>query len=284
MPQIDRYKKRTVNIDFFTIEDFKMLPYKERFTIVFITSGSIKGILNNRPIAISAPGVLCLSGSDTIQILEKQNVSAQSFSFDPNIFNTILIPKTQDYIRPNPKIKTVLSIFQRDSTHTGVPYITTKAYPKLLDWFFIIGTEVFAQSDSIWVCRIKKNLIQILGLIESLNYENGQSPVDLVLEYIQTNYANKITLEDLTYCAHLNRVSLNEMFHKRCGCTAMSYLLSYRLKVAEELLTHTGMSLNEIARSTGFEYDTYFIKQFTAKKGMSPTSFRNTSRKVANYL
>ena len=61
----------------------------------------------------------------------------------------------------------------------------------------------------------------------------------------------------------------------------MSYLLSHRLKVAGDLLTHTGMSLNEIARSTGFEYDTYFIKQFTAKRGISPTAYRNASRELA---
>lgn len=284
MSQIDRYKKRAVNIDFFAIEDFKALPYQSRFTIVFVTSGSIKGMLNNRPIVVSAPGVLCLSEADVIQVFEKENVSAQSFCFTPDFLNTIPISKTEDYLIPNLKIQTGLSLFQRDSIHTGVPTITTKAYSKLLDWFFIIGTEVFAQSDSLWVCRIKKNLIQILGLIESLHSENGQSPVDLVLEFIHSNYANKITLEDLAQCAHLNRVSLNKMFHKRCSCTAMSYLLSYRLKVAKELLTHTGMSLNEIARSTGFEYDTYFIKQFTTKVGISPTSFRNTSRKLASYL
>ena len=60
-------------------------------------------------------------------------------------------------------------------------------------------------------------------------------------------------------------------------------LMSYRLKVAENLLTHTDMSLNEIAHATGFEYDTYFIKQFTAKRGMTPTEFRNTSREFGNY-
>jgi transcriptional regulator GlxA family with amidase domain len=41
------------------------------------------------------------------------------------------------------------------------------------------------------------------------------------------------------------------------------------------------MSLNEIARATGFEYDTYFIKQFTAKRGMSPGNYRNTTREHA---
>lgn len=42
-------------------------------------------------------------------------------------------------------------------------------------------------------------------------------------------------------------------------------------------------SLNEIARDTGFEYDTYFIKQFTEKRGMTPTEFRNNSREFSNF-
>jgi AraC-like DNA-binding protein len=63
----------------------------------------------------------------------------------------------------------------------------------------------------------------------------------------------------------------------------MAYLLAYRLKVSESLLTHTDMSLNEIARATGFEYDTYFIKQFLAKKGMTPTAFRKNSREFSSH-
>lgn len=123
-----------------------------------------------------------------------------------------------------------------------------------------------------------------MGLLENLSRQAEQSPVDLVLEYIYTNYSNKIILEDLTSCAHLNRVSLNELFKERCGCTAMGYLQLYRMQVAGDLLIHTDMSLNEIARSTGFEYDTYFIKQFTAKRGVSPTSYRNICREHAASL
>ncbi|MBV7271413.1 helix-turn-helix transcriptional regulator [Clostridium sp. PL3] len=213
MSQVDRHKNRIVYIEFIADESFSNLPYKERFTIIFVTSGSMNLQLNDYPIKVVAPSILCLSMEDTIQVSEKQNISAQS--------------------------------------------------------------------DSLWVCRIKKYLIQILGLLEEINHHIEQSPVGLVLEYMYTNYSDKISLEDLTRCAHLNRVSLNKMFQDLCGCTAMGYLLSYRLKVAENLLTHTGMSLNEIARAAGFEYDTYFIKQFTVKRGMTPTEFRNTSREFA---
>jgi AraC-like DNA-binding protein len=281
MPQYDRHKNRIVDIEFIAAEDFNSLPYSDRFTLIFITSGTIKGILNERPFKISAPAVLCLSNSDKIEAIEKEEAFAQAFCFHPRFFETLRLTDAQDLISANLRIKTGMLLFQRDSIHTGVPYITAKSYPQLLEWFFVLGTEVSAQSDILWVCRIKRYLIQILELLENLNRQSEESPVDAVLEYIHTNYPNKITLEDLTNCAHINRVSLNKMFQEICSCTAMGYLLMHRLKVAGNLLTHTNMSLDEIARSTGFEYDTYFIKQFTAKRGISPTTFRNNSRKHA---
>ncbi|WP_088224845.1 AraC family transcriptional regulator [Desulfosporosinus sp. FKB] len=281
MPQIDRHKNRTVYIEFVAAENFDNLRYGERLTIIFITSGSINVQLNGRPIKIVAPSILCLSMDDTIQVLEKYNVSSQSFCFHPDFLNTAHFSESQGYMSTKLKIQTGLSLFRRDDVHTGVHIVTEKAYTQLFEWFFVMGTEVYAQSDSLWVCRIKKYLIQILGLLEELNRHSEQSPVDLALDYIYTNYSDKISLEDLTKCSRVNRVSLNRMFQDLCGYTAMGYLLSYRLKVAEDLLTHTGMSLNEIARTTGFEYDTYFIKQFTAKRGMTPTEFRNTSREFA---
>ncbi|GIP03378.1 MULTISPECIES: AraC family transcriptional regulator [Paenibacillus] len=281
MPQVDRHKNRTVYIEFAATEDFSVLPYPERLTLVLITSGSLSGILNERPIKISAPGVLCLAEEDEMKVVERQNVAAQSFRFHPAFLNTVTLSETQSYIPTGPSIQRGLSLFQRDDRNSGVPRVTEKAYPRIFEWFFILGTEVQAQSDERWVCRIKKYLIQILGLLEDLNHNSEQSPVDLVLEYIHTNYPKKISLEDLTNCAHLNRVTLNKLFQERCGNTAIGYLLSYRLNVACDLLTHTGMKLDEIARDTGFEYDTYFIKQFQAKKGISPTKYRNMTRKFA---
>ncbi|MFE4709289.1 helix-turn-helix domain-containing protein [Paenibacillus sp. NPDC056722] len=282
MPQVDRHKERTVNIEFVAVEEFNILPYPERFTMIFITSGKLKGILNERPISISAPGILCLAEDDHVHMLEKNNVSAQSFSFHPEFLNTNTLSETKDYFPSGPRIQTGLSLFQSNHLYHGVPRVTEKAYPLLFEWFFVLGMEVQAQSDDLWVCRIKKYLIQILGLLEELNQNSEHSPVDVVLDYIHTHYPQKITLEELTKCVHLNRVTLNKMFQERCGHTAIGYLLAHRLKVASDLLTHTDMSLNEIARATGFEYDTYFIKQFTARKGMSPTTYRTSSRKFSS--
>ncbi|KOY15033.1 AraC family transcriptional regulator, partial [Paenibacillus xylanivorans] len=130
MPQIDRHKDRTVNIEFVAAEDLECLPYPERLTLIFVTSGSINGILNERPIAVSAPAVLCLSEEDTIQILKKHNVSAQSFSYHPDVLNSVPISETEDYFPIHPKIQTGLSLFQNNPTRTGVPFVTEKAFPQ----------------------------------------------------------------------------------------------------------------------------------------------------------
>lgn len=282
MPQIDRYKNRIVNIEFIPMEDVSRLPYPKRRSLVLITSGSLQGTLNGHPISIVAPGVLCLAENDDLQVTEMHHVAAQSFHFHPDFLNSVRLSETEQSFPSAPSIQTGLSFFQRVDPYPGIPRLTVNAYPYIFEWFFVLGTEVMAQSDERWACRIKKYLIQILGLLEELNRNLEPSPVDLVLEYIHTNYPRKLNLGDLTKIAHLNRVILNKLFQARCGSTAMGYLLAYRLKVACELLTHTDMNLNDIARATGFEYDTYFIKQFTSKKGMSPTTYRNDSRKFSN--
>jgi YesN/AraC family two-component response regulator len=56
----------------------------------------------------------------------------------------------------------------------------------------------------------------------------------------------------------------------------MEYLLKHRIKIACETLTHTNLSITEIAEAVGFKYDTYFIKQFTTKMGKTPTEYRHS--------
>ena len=88
-----------------------------------------------------------------------------------------------------------------------------------------------------------------------------------------------ITLEMLCRQTHTNRTTLNRNFKERTGQTVIAYLLNYRLRVATELLAHTGLTIDEIARASGFIYDTYLIRQFTAKTGQTPTEYRQEARR-----
>lgn len=282
MPQIDRHKNRQVEIEFNPNQNFYDLPIKNRHSLILITQGQINFKLNNYPEKVSAPAVVCLQAKDNLEILDSKNIATSAFSFDPLFLNTVRLSQTKDVTVPNtPRIKEGLSLFKNNNDHIGIIQLDSDIYPKFLQWFFTMGMEVNAQSDDLWVCRIKQYLIQIFNLLKKLETDSQISAVDHAIKYIHLNYANPIRSEDLTDLTHLNRVSLNNQFKDRVGQTALQYLLSYRLNIAEQMLTHTGMSLNDIAIATGFEYDTYFMKQFKQHNNMSPTEYRNLTRKIA---
>ena len=128
--------------------------------------------------------------------------------------------------------------------------------------------------------------MQILILLDELYADAGDSaegkapetPVDQVLEYIRLHYMEAVSLEGMSAYAHVNRTTLNRMFRQRTGQTVIDYLLSYRLTVATELLAHTGLTLDEVARASGFGYGTYLIRRFTAQTGRSPTAYRREAK------
>lgn len=282
MPQVDRHKHRQVEIEFDANQKFLDLPQTDRHTLILITQGEVSGKINGYPIKLAAPCVLCVKDGDQLTWKKVQDLAASSFSFNPLFLNTVRLSQKTDLNVPNtPKIKEGLSLFENNDAHVGAIKLDATLYPKFLQWFFTLGMEVNAQSDDLWVCRIKQYLIQIFNLLKQLEEDNQNSAIDQALKFIHSNYPNSIRSEDLTELTHLNRVSLNEQFKQRVDQTAMQYLLSYRLNIAEQMLTHTGMSLNDIALATGFEYDTYFMKQFKQHNGMSPTQYRNVTREIA---
>lgn len=282
MPQVDRHKPRQVDIEFDANQKLLNLPQPDRHTLILITQGEGTGTINGYPIEIKPANVICIKDGDQLTWKNIKHLAASSFSFDPAFLNTVRLSQKTDLNVPNtPKIKEGLSLFENNDSHIGSIQLDTTIYPKFLQWFFTLGMETQAQSDDLWVCRIKQYLIQIFNLLKQIEQDTGDSEIDQALKFIHTNYPNSIRSDDLTELTHLNRVSLNEQFKQRVNQTALQYVLSYRLNIAEQMLTHTGMSLNDIAIATGFEYDTYFMKQFKAHNKMSPTQYRNITRQIA---
>ncbi|RRK10680.1 AraC family transcriptional regulator [Lactiplantibacillus garii] len=281
--QHDRYKERDVQIDFKPHVDFQNMT-TNCLQLIFITNGSLTANLNQRPVSLKAPVILFLTPHDTWELTDSRQPAAQAFQFQSDFLKTVPYSKYQEYHIKTPELMNGLSRFTAKESRLKIFHLQRALFEKLHQFFFILGTEVFAQSDHLWVCRIKKYLIQILKVLEDLNREHVTSSVDNVLDYIYTNYDTKITLADLVNVAHLNRVSLNRQFNERVNMTAMTYLAHYRLAVADQLLIHTGMSLADIAAAVGYDYETYFIKQFQKQRGVSPTAFRLNSRELATII
>lgn len=290
LPQNDRHRTRVVSIEFEAHEEFTSFPLPERMTLALITSGKASFILNGKATELTAPCMLLLSQYDQLKLTGDSRLAAKSFSFNPVFLNSSLTFErlaTNDFSElEDEHDRNMMSLFlARDDYYDGAIDLPPQTYLRISEWLAIIGTETYAQSDGCWTCRIRRYLLQTLYLLDDI-YMNRQIPntikreksqVDILLEYIHTNYSNEITLNSLCNLIHLNRTSLTRKFKLQTGHTPMDYLLLYRLNIACEALTHTNLNLSEIAEATGFKYDTYFIRQFTTKIGISPTEYRQNA-------
>lgn len=95
-----------------------------------------------------------------------------------------------------------------------------------------------------------------------------------VLEYIELEYQNTITLEDLSEKMNLNPKYFTKIFKQMTGKTPIKYLNEYRIKIACDMLLLTNLSITEICIQCGFNDVSYFIKFFKKEKNISPKKFR----------
>ena len=92
--------------------------------------------------------------------------------------------------------------------------------------------------------------------------------------YIDTNYAQDITLDSLADLTHINKFYLAHSFTECVGQSPISYLTERRLAACKELLSSSNLSVTQIATSAGFSSQSYFSQIFAKKVGMSPRQYR----------
>ena len=100
-----------------------------------------------------------------------------------------------------------------------------------------------------------------------------------IKEYLDSNYAEHITLDTLTGLTHMNKYYMVHSFTKYAGLSPIQYLNQTRLKRAQHLLKNTNYSISDIASSTGFSSQSYFTQIFRQNFNMTPVKYRQEHAK-----
>jgi len=99
----------------------------------------------------------------------------------------------------------------------------------------------------------------------------------LVIEYIESHYAEKITLDMLARHTNLSASYLSNLIKKETGLSLMDNINKVRVEQSKKLLLSTNLSSHEVALSVGFSYQNHFASTFKKITGFSPTDFRKPS-------
>nr|WP_294675473.1 AraC family transcriptional regulator [uncultured Blautia sp.] len=118
-------------------------------------------------------------------------------------------------------------------------------------------------------------------LLEHITYEPQASRensleydrIKKILSYIEDNYQNKITLNDIAGHIHLCESECTRLFKRHMNTTLFAFLQEYRIERSLEFL-QAGEPVSTVALNTGFSDPNYYSKVFAKIKGCSPREYR----------
>ncbi len=103
--------------------------------------------------------------------------------------------------------------------------------------------------------------------------------ISLVTRYINANFSNKLTLNQLALDFQVSPFYLSRTFKEVTGFSFIEYLNITRVKEAQRLLIDTRLSITDISQEVGFESPTHFGRVFKSITQNSPLKFRKTNYK-----
>ena len=95
-----------------------------------------------------------------------------------------------------------------------------------------------------------------------------------VLAYMQLNFADQFSLEELAQRFSFHKTYLSELFPRQVGMGFAKYKSALRIQAAKKLLKE-GTNVSEAAMRTGFNDVHYFSRVFKRMTGESPAEWRN---------
>ena len=104
--------------------------------------------------------------------------------------------------------------------------------------------------------------------------ESRNRPVAVVTKYINSHYAEKITLEDMAEMAGFTATYFSELFRETTGTTFSAYLNNIRMEEAKRLLRDTDEPVYMVAEKTGYKDPKFFSRQFRKSVGVKPADYR----------
>ena len=97
------------------------------------------------------------------------------------------------------------------------------------------------------------------------------------LNFIRMNVGRQIHVDDLLEHLSISRRSLERRFQQALGRSVGSEIRLAHVERAKQLLTHTSLSVEEVAAASGFANATMLGVHFRRYLNESPTSFRRRS-------
>lgn len=98
--------------------------------------------------------------------------------------------------------------------------------------------------------------------------------IQKAIKFMHMNYSNSISISSVANYISLDRTYFSKLFKYTTGQSPADFLAEIRITKAKNLLTHSSLSIEAIALSTGFSSIFYFSSAFKKITGITPSDYR----------
>lgn len=238
--------------------------FHNEYEIYCLTSGSRLFYIKNRVYPLSIGSIAFVDGEDM-----HRTFSANS---EPHTRVVICVNKS--------KLQEEFPLLTEPFATGGVLNLNPQRQKEMYHLLNMIKDECEScnpmQHEAIYAL-VTKLLINLLRLFrESSSVINDcQSTEIKIIDFINSHYSEKITLDSISKSCNISVSHLTRLFKASTGYTIVEYTNNLRIKKAAELIKSTDLSISEIALKTGFSSFSYFGKLFSEYYGVTPHKYRN---------
>lgn len=290
----DRYYDvgRIIPIQCVKDDTFRDLAIKDScFLLVIIYEGTAKFQVGDSSFEATAPCFVCFDELNSPKILKKRGVKCDSIYFNPTFFN-VNMTFSRVHSEKYDQLALAHDLFLLEPFTDTIRYVfpVADAYlDNLKRLFSMLENELKEQSDWYWSCRCRSYFIELMLLLErtyGLIGQNGpigssnkilNPHLKKAVIYIENNYRQAITLEDVVKAASLNHSTLTQLFKNELDMTPIEYVWYHRLIVAKKFIEFTNLPIKDIVSRCGFKTTQHFTRKFEEQFGNNPTTFRTVA-------
>lgn len=161
-------------------------------------------------------------------------------------------------------------------------YSSGGAY-SILNFTLYLIERYFGRETAIWCSKIAEIDFDRKGQSEFIIF-NGQKDhsddaIHKAQEYIESNFRDKLIVEEIAEIVHLNSRSFLRRFKKATFNTPLEYIRRVKIEAAKKQLENTTKSILEVMYSIGYNDEKAFRTTFRKYSGLSPKEYQKKYNK-----
>ncbi|MEE6450759.1 AraC family transcriptional regulator [Gottfriedia acidiceleris] len=243
--------------------------------IIYVQKGTLKIGVNDELLQLEEGEFYIINSGDIHYFLSSPNSMRLVVQFDFTIFDDVQFLK-----KNNMELIELFNCIQKSSVLWNL-----EIKQKMITYLKELESEYIDKKEG-YELAIRARLYDILLLIyrdlphtenNKLNYPNRKASLlklEKIFRYIEENYMNDLTLNDVANYIGFTNSYFAKFFKKYTGSTFCHFVNQYRITKAQWYLFNEDLPITEIAYNVGFINVKTFNRLFKNEVGLSPTQYK----------